>query len=95
MGSVNRPPGRRESHGPRGAHDARATPRRTRDDGGHAGEPWQFDAEVRQTGGEEGAWLRGELTAVLGDLLAWAHEDMSAAASADPVPEERDSHEQS
>ncbi|MER2208717.1 MAG: hypothetical protein ABS980_32555 [Rhodococcus sp. (in: high G+C Gram-positive bacteria)] len=44
---------------------------------------WAFEHVVETVGGEEGVWLRTELSKVLASLVHWAYQDQRSIDSPD------------
>jgi hypothetical protein len=78
MTSSNQPPDKEQPTGRGSDEGGRVIPfPRSGQDTDTPGDPWEFRTEVRSVGGAQGEWLRHELTDVLRDLLAWAHNDVA------------------
>lgn len=59
------------------------SPRRNHRGASEHGGRWSFEHAVETVGGEEGAWLRAELSKVLVSLAQWAYQDQRSIDSPD------------
>jgi hypothetical protein len=85
MTGPNRPPRRTDQTGPGRAHAGRVEAVHLRPRARGSEVDWGFVAEVGWIGGAEGEWLRGELAAVVRDLLLWARDDQLRLPARDGV----------